>query len=135
MPLKRLEFKAGVNRERTRYANENGWYECDKIRFRQQLPEKIGGWSRISAKTFQGICRSLWTWLTLANQKLTGVGTHLKFYIEQGGVYSDITPIRSTTTNAATFAATNGSTTITVTDTSHGALVGECVTFISAVSL
>ena len=103
MPLKRLEFKAGVNRERTRYANENGWYECDKIRFRQQLPEKIGGWSRISSSTFQGVCRSLWTWLTLANQKLVGVGTHLKFYLELGGEYSDITPIRSNTTNAATF--------------------------------
>ena len=135
MPLKRLEFKAGVNRERTRYANENGWYECDKIRFRQKLPEKIGGWSRISSSTFQGICRSLSTWLTLANQKLVGVGTHLKFYLERGGQYSDITPIRATTTNAATFSATNGSTTITVSDSSHGARVGDFVTFSSAVSL
>ena len=135
MPLKKLDFRPGVNRERTRCANENGWYECDKIRFRQKLPEKIGGWSRISASTFQGVCRSLWTWLTLANQKLTGVGTHLKFYLELGGEYSDITPIRSTTTNAATFAATNGSTTVTVTDSSHGAAVGDFVTFSSAVSL
>ena len=135
MPLMKLDFRPGVNRERTRYANENGWYECDKIRFRQKLPEKIGGWSRISSSTFQGVCRSLWTWLTLANQKLTGVGTHLKFYLELGGEYSDITPIRSTTTNAATFAATNGSTTVTVTDSSHGAAVGDFVTFSSAVSL
>jgi len=135
MPLKKLDLRPGVNRERTRYANENGWYECDKIRFRQKLPEKIGGWTRISANTFQGVCRSLWAWITLAGSQLVGVGTHLKFYIEQGGVYSDITPIRATTTNAATFSASNGSTTITVTDNSHGAIVGDFVTFSSAVSL
>ena len=135
MPLKKLDLRPGVNRERTRYANENGWYECDKIRFRQKLPEKIGGWTRISANTFQGVCRSLWAWVTLAGSQLVGVGTHLKFYIEQGGVYSDITPIRATTTNAATFSASNGSTTITVTDSSHGAIVGDFVTFSSAVSL
>lgn len=135
MPLKKLDLRPGVNRERTRYANENGWYECDKIRFRQKLPEKIGGWTRISANTFQGVCRSLWAWITLAGSQLVGVGTHLKFYIEQGGVYSDITPIRATTTNAATFSASNGSTTITVTDNSHGASIGDFVTFSSAVSL
>jgi len=135
MPLKKLDLRPGVNRERTRYANENGWYECDKIRFRQKLPEKIGGWTRISANTFQGVCRSLWAWITLIGSQLVGVGTHLKFYIEQGGVYSDITPIRATTTNAATFSASNGSTTITVTDSSHGASVGDFVTFSSAVSL
>jgi len=135
MPLKRLEFKPGINRERTRYANENGWYECNKIRFRQLLPEKIGGWSRISGNTFQGICRSLWAWSTLVGSKLTGIGTHLKFYLELGGVYYDITPIRATTTNATTFSATNGSATITATDSSHGASVGDFVTFSSAVSL
>ena len=135
MPLKKLDLRPGVNRERTRYANENGWYECDKIRFRQKLPEKIGGWTRISANIFQGVCRSLWAWITLAGSQLVGVGTHLKFYIEQGGVYSDITPIRATTTNAATFSASNGSTTITVTDNSHGASIGDFVTFSSAVSL
>ena len=135
MPLKKLDLRPGVNRERTRYANENSWYECDKIRFRQKLPEKIGGWTRISANTFQGVCRSLWAWITLAGSQLVGVGTHLKFYIEQGGVYSDITPIRATTTNAATFSASNGSTTITVTDNSHGASIGDFVTFSSAVSL
>tara|TARA_Y100001963_G_scaffold32504_1_gene44954 strand:+ start:3550 stop:5415 length:1866 start_codon:yes stop_codon:yes gene_type:complete len=135
MPLQKLAFKPGVNREKTRYANENGWYECNKIRFRQQLPEKIGGWQRISGNSFQGVCRSLWSWVTLIGTKLVGVGTHLKFYIERGGAYYDITPIRATTTNAATFAATNGSTTITVTDNSHGASVGDFVTFSSAVSL
>lgn len=135
MPLKKLELKPGIDRERTRYSSEGGWYECDKVRFRQEFPEKIGGWKRISANTFTGICRSLWAWTTLAGQRFVGVGTHQKFYLELGGDYYDITPIRATTTNAATFAATNGSTTITVTDSSHGAAVGDFVTFSSAVSL
>jgi hypothetical protein len=135
MPLKKLALKPGVNRERTRYSNETGWYECDKVRFRQGYPEKIGGWQRISNNTFQGVCRSLWSWVTLGSQNFVGVGTNLKFYIELGGVYYDITPIRTTTTNAATFAATNGSATITVTDASHGALVGDFVTFSGAASL
>ena len=135
MPLKKLALKPGVNRERTRYSNETGWYECDKVRFRQGYPEKIGGWQRISGSTFQGVCRSLWSWVTLGSQNFVGVGTNLKFYLELGGVYYDITPIRATTTNAATFAATNGSATITVTDASHGALVGDFVTFSGAVSL
>jgi hypothetical protein len=135
MPLQKLIFKPGINKEVTRYAAENGWYDCDKVRFRFSLPEKIGGWARISGHTFQGVCRSLWAWVTLTGAKLVGIGTHLKFYIELGGIYYDITPIRATTTNAATFAATNGSTTITVTDNSHGAAVGDFVTFSSAVSL
>ena len=135
MPFKKLEFKPGINKETTRYSSEGGWYDCDKVRFRQQFPEKIGGWSRISSNTFLGVCRSLFAWLTLAGQKLTGVGTSKKFYLEQGGVYYDVTPIRATTTNAATFAATNGSTTLTVTDSSHGASAGDFVTFSSAVSL
>ena len=135
MPFKKLELKPGINKEATRYSSEGGWYDCDKVRFRQNFPEKIGGWSRISGNTFVGICRSLSAWLTLAGQKLTGVGTSKKFYLEQGGVYYDVTPIRATTTNAATFAATNGSTTLTVTDNTHGAAVGDFVTFSSAVSL
>jgi len=135
MPFKKLELKPGINKEATRYSSEGGWYDCDKVRFRQNFPEKIGGWSRISGNTFVGICRSLSAWLTLAGQKLTGVGTSKKFYLELGGVYYDVTPIRATTTNAATFAATNGSTTLTVTDSSHGAVVGDFVTFSSAVSL
>ena len=135
MPLQKLVFKPGINKEVTRYAAENGWYDCDKVRFRFSLPEKIGGWARISGHTFQGVCRSLWAWVTLTGAKLVGIGTHLKFYIELGGIYYDITPIRATTTNAATFAATDGSTTITTTDNGHGAAVGDFVTFSSAVSL
>lgn len=132
MPLKKLTLKPGVNRENTRYTNENGWYVSDKIRFRQGTPEKIGGWTRISANTFLGVCRSLWNWITLAGQNLLGVGTNLKFYIEQGGVYNDITPIRaSSTINADPFAG-NGTTTVTVTDTAHGGITGDFVTFSGA---
>ena len=93
MPIKKIVLKPGVNRENTRYTNEGGYYESDKVRFRQGTPEKIGGWQRISAYTFLGLCRSLWNWVTLGSLNLLGVGTNLKFYIESGGVYNDITPI------------------------------------------
>ena len=136
MPLQKSLFKPGVNRENTRYTTEGGWYECEKVRFRQGNPEIIGGWTRLSTNTFLGVCRSLWNWITLAGQNLVGVGTNLKFYIEQGGDYNDITPIRaSSTINNNPFVATNGSSTITVTDTSHGCITGDFVTFSGAVSL
>ena len=136
MPLQKLQFRPGVNREGTTLANEGGWYDCDKVRFRSGFPEKIGGWAALSYNTFQGVCRSLWNWVTLRQFNLLGVGTNLKFYIENGGAYYDITPIRLNTTNTTTFAATNGSTTITVTDTGvAGIQVGDFVTFSSAVSL
>jgi len=134
MPLQKLVLKPGVNRENTRYTNENGWYESDKIRFRQGTPEKIGGWKRISASTFIGVCRSLWNWITLAGQNLMGVGTTSKFYIENGGAYYDITPIRAehTLTNPfTTSTATNsgGKTTVTVADAAGGFTDGAYVTF------
>ena len=133
MPLKKLTLKAGVNRENTRYTNENGWYVSDKVRFRQGTPEKIGGWQRISVNTFLGVCRSLWNWITLTGFNLLGVGTNLKFYIEQGGAYNDITPIRaSSTINNNPFAG-NGTTTVTVTDTAHGGNTGDFVTFSGAI--
>jgi hypothetical protein len=132
MPLKKLTLKAGVNRENTRYTNENGWYVSDKVRFRQGTPEKIGGWTRISTSTFLGTCRSLWNWITLGGANLLGVGTNLKFYIELGGVYNDITPIRaSSTINNNPFAG-DGTTTVTVTDTAHGGSTGDFVTFSGA---
>jgi hypothetical protein len=135
MPLKKLTLKAGVNKENTRYTNENGWYVSDKMRFRQGTPEKIGGWVRISASIFQGVCRSLWNWVTLTSLNLIGVGTNLKFYIESGGAYNDITPIRSTVTiNTNPFALT-ASTTVTVTDTSHGCFTGDFVTFSGATTI
>jgi hypothetical protein len=133
--LKKILFKPGVNKENTRYTNENGWYVSDKVRFRQGTPEKIGGWQRISEYTFQGVCRSLWNWVTLNFQNLMGVGTNLKYYIERGGVYFDITPIRaSSTINNNPFALT-ASTTVTVTDTSHGCITGDFVTFSGAVDI
>ena len=95
MPLKKLQQKSGVNRENTRYTNENGYYVSDKVRFRQGTPESIGGWQRISTTTFLGVCRSLWNWVTLGGQNLLGVGTNLKFYIESGGAYNDITHLRA----------------------------------------
>lgn len=133
--LKKIIFKPGVNRENTRYYTENGWYDCDKIRFRQGSPQKIGGWNRISSSTFEGICRSLWAWQTLAQVPLTGVGTNLKFYISRGGNYYDITPIRTAANLTTPFAATNGSTVITVTAPSHGAKNGDFVTYNGATTL
>jgi len=135
MPLQKILFKPGVNRENTRYTTEGGWYECDKIRFRQGNPEVIGGWNRISPFTYLGVCRSLWNWVTLGGLNLVGVGTNLKFYIEKGGAYNDITPIRATSTiNNNPFALT-ASTTVTVTDTAHGATTGSFVTFSGAVDI
>jgi hypothetical protein len=136
MPLQKILFKPGVNKENTRYTNEGGWYDCDKIRFRQGTPEKIGGWQQISSYTYEGTCRSLWSWSSLGGITYVGVGTHLKFYIEEGGAYNDVTPLRAVQTGlSGPFAATNGSTTITVTDYSHGATDGDYVTFFGAVAL
>lgn len=135
MPLKKLVLKPGVNKENTRYASENGWYDCDKVRFRQGTPEKIGGWQRISANTFLGVCRSLWNWITLGNLNLLGVGTNKKFYIESGGAYNDITPIRDTATLTNPFTTSNGFPTVTVADTAHGALTGDYVTFSGATAV
>jgi hypothetical protein len=129
MPLKKILFKAGVNRENTRYTNENGWYDCDKVRFRQGTPEKIGGWERLSDKSFLGICRSLWNWITLGGINLISVGTEKKFYISQGGFYYDVTPIRESVTLTNPFDITNNSSTITVTDANSGYAIGDFVTF------
>ena len=129
MALQKTIFKPGVNRENTRYTTEGGWYECDKVRFRQGTPEKIGGWTQLTANTYLGTCRSLWNWVTLANVNLVGVGTNLKFYILQGGGYNDVTPIRSTVTLTNPFTATNGSAVISVSDTDHGCRTGDYVTF------
>ena len=132
MPLQKLALKPGVNRENTRYTSEGGWYESDKIRFRQGTPEKIGGWQRISSTTFLGVCRSLWNWVTLGSQNLIGVGTNLKFYIENGGAYNDITPIRATVTLTNPFTTVNGSPTVTVVDANGGYTSEDFVTFSGA---
>ena len=135
MPLSKLNFKPGINKEETDYSNEGGWVDGDKIRFRKGRVEKIGGWEKLSPDTLVGSARALHSWISLGGNKYLGIGTTNKYYIEEGGAYNDITPIRKTTTNSATFAATNGSSTLTVTDSGHGAVNGDFVTFSSAVSL
>ena len=135
MPLQKIVFKPGVNRENTRYTTEGGWYDCEKVRFRQGTPEKIGGWTQISPYTYEGVCRSLWTWATLNGTVLTGVGTNLKFYIEEGGSYNDVTPISTFVTLSGPFTATSGSAVIAVVDVAHGLSDGDYVTFIGAKSL
>jgi len=132
MPLQKVLLKAGVNREGTRYTNEGGWYDGDKIRFRQGTPEKIGGWTRISASTYLGTARSLHNWVNLAGANYIGVGTHLKFYIEQGGGYNDVTPLRATVSLTNPFTMTSGSTTVLVTDANGGFIDEDFVTFSNA---
>jgi hypothetical protein len=132
MPLKKISLRPGVNRENTRYTTEGGWYDCDKIRFRQGTPEKIGGWARISANYFEGICRSLWNWVTLAGLNLIGVGTNLKLYVNRGGAYYNITPVRTrdyTASLSNPFDTTSASIIVTVNDTAHGAQTGDLVYF------
>ena len=129
MPLSKILFKPGVNRENTRYTTEGGWYECDKIRFRQGNPEKIGGWTSFAFDTFQGVCRSLWNWVTLAGESLVGVGTNLYFYILKGGAYYDITPIRKTVTLTNPFTATLSSSVIKITEVDHGCLNNDTVIY------
>jgi hypothetical protein len=148
MPLQKLALRAGVNRESTSLANEGGYYSSNKIRFRSGQPEKIGGWTKDSGSyvstykpstgTLWGVCRALWNWVNLAGSNLLALGTNVKYYIQSGtnGFYYDVTPIRSTTAaGEITFAASNGSKTITVTDAGHGAQTGDFVTFSGAVSL
>lgn len=135
MPLTSLKFKPGINREITSYSNEGGFFDCEKIRFYTAFPEKIGGWVKQSGNTYLGTARALHNFIALDGSDYMGVGTHLKYYIEEGGEFNDITPTRKTSTNSITFSATNGSSTITVTDASHGAVVNDFVTISGAVSL
>ena len=134
MPLTKIQFRPGVNRETTSYGDENGWFNSDLIRFRKGRPEKIGGWERLSSNTIDGIGRSLHVWAALDGSKLMGLGTETKVYIEEGGGYNDITPIRSTATLGANPLTTGaaGSGVVTVTAGSHGAVTGDFVTFSGA---
>ena len=131
-----LKFKPGIVSDITPYSNEGGFVDCDKIRFRLGTPEKMGGWSKYSVSTYEGTARRLHNWVALDGSDFLGVGTELKYYIEEGQTFTDITPIRNTTSAGdVTFGATNGSTTITVTDPAHGANENDFVVFSGAVSL
>lgn len=135
MPLTKLLFKPGINRDVTSYSNEGGWVDCDRVRFRLGFPEIIGGWEKYSTNTYVGTARGLFNWSALDGSNLLGLGTEVKYYIEEGQQFYDVTPIRKTSTNSITFAATNGSSTITATDSNHGAVTGDHVTISGAVSL
>ena len=136
MPLSKLQFRPGVNREITAYSNEGGWFDIDNVRFQKGYPEKIGGWQKRSTNSFLGTCRALHPWVSLNRDQYVGVGTNLKYYIDEGGFYNDVTPLRLTTSaGAITFAATNGSSELTVSHTNHGAVVNDFVTYSGAASL
>jgi hypothetical protein len=136
MPFLKLNFRPGINKDTTNYANEGGWYECDKIRFFSGFPQKIGGWIKTSPTAFLGVCRQMWNWITSYQDNFLALGTNKKVYIEVGGVFYDITPLRaSSTAGAVKFTATDGSATIAVYEPSHGATAGDYVTFSDADTL
>ena len=135
MPLTKFQFKPGINKEETDYSNEGGWVDGNKIRFRKGRVEKIGGWEKATSNTYLGSARALHSWISLGSSRFLGLGTTSKYYIESGGIFNDVTPIRATTTNGIVFAATNGSNIITATDSDHGAVVGDSVTISGAATL
>ena len=135
MPLQKYVFRPGINKEGTAYSNEGGWFNSNLVRFRKGLPEKIGGWQKASTDSFKSTGRALHAWVDLAGTKFLGLGTTWKYYVLEGSTYNDVTPIRATTTNGIVFAATNGSTTITATDSNHGAIINDFVTISGAASL
>ena len=130
MPLTKLQFRPGINKESTSYANEGGYYSCDKVRFRSGYAEKIGGWVNQTASTFKGICHTMWNWITFGGNNLLAVGTNSKYYVESTGTYHDITPLAFSGTIAANpFSTTDGSLLVTVTHSGHGSAIGSYVTF------
>ena len=136
MPLQKLQFRPGLNREGTDYSNEGGWYDADKVRFRSGFPEKIGGWSRMTNAQFLGLARALWNWVTLAGSNYLGVGTNLKYYVEQGGTYNDITPVTFTSANVANaFTITSGSNSMVIVDGGYSPSVGDYLTISNAASI
>ena len=136
MALSKFIFRPGINREGTDYDNEGGWFDANLIRFKNGRVQKIGGWAKDTLDTYLGKARALHAWVSLEGSKYLGVGTTWKYYIKQGTNFDDVTPIRATTSAGdVTFAATNGSSTVTITDTSHGAATNDFVTFSGAASL
>ena len=135
MPLTKLQFAPGINKEMTDLMDKGGWADANLVRFRKGMPEKIGGWQKAVTSSYLGTGRALLAWVDLEYTKYLGLGTTWKYYVNSGSDYFDITPIRATTTNGIVFAATNGSSTITATDDDHGAVVNDFVTISGAVSL
>lgn len=136
MPLTKLVFRPGINRETTAYANEGGWWDCNLVRFRAGKPETVGGWVRYTRSPMLGTCRAIFPWQTLFGNIYLGLGTSQKYYVSTGSIIKDITPIRTTTAAGdVTFSATTGSSTLTVSDIAHGAVMGDFVTYSGAVSL
>ena len=135
MPFIKLNFKPGLNRDQTNYSNEGGWFECDKIRFLSGYPQKIGGWIKATPNFMLGVGRQMYNWLTTYSDNLLGIGTNKKLYIEVGGVFYDITPLRATSVNATTFTATTGSSTLVVANSASATNTGDFVTFSGAASL
>jgi hypothetical protein len=136
VPLEKFTLRPGINKEGTDYSNEGGWFDANLIRFRKNHPEKIGGWAKNTLNTFKSTARALHAWVDLELTKYLGLGTTWKYYIKQGDVFNDVTPLRVTTSAGdVTFSATNGDATITVTDTSHGAVKNDFVTFSGAATL
>jgi len=135
MSLAKYVFRPGINKEGTNYSNEGGWFDADKVRFRKGRPERIGGWQKQSTDSFIGTARKIFVYRASSGTNYITLGTHQKFYVLEGNVFSDVTPIRATTTNGIVFSATNGSTTITATDNAHGAVEGDFVTLAGAASL
>ena len=136
MPLQKFLFNPGINKEGTDYTAEGGWFDGNLMRFRKGFPEKIGGWAKLLTSAYDGTGRKLLGWVSLGGTKLLGLGTRTKLYIQEGNNYNDITPLRSTTSAGdAVFAATDGSSTLTITDAAHGATAGDFVTFSGAASL
>ena len=136
MAMKALKFKPGIIRDITSLSNENGYVDCDKIRFRNGYPEKLGGWVKFSSNTYQGSARRLHNWVALDGSDFLGIGSHLKYYIEEGQNFNDITPIRfETSAGDVTFTATENSNVLTVNDPGHGSVTNDFVTFSGATSL
>jgi len=134
--LQEIDFQPGINKEATDYSAQGGWVDGNLIRFRKGRVEKIGGWAQLGTQYFLGLCRALHSWISLSGTKFLGLGTTWKYYVEEGNAYNDITPIRVTTSAGdVTFAASNGFSTITITDTAHGAVTNDFVTFSGAASL
>jgi hypothetical protein len=131
MSFIKLVFKPGINRDQTNYSGEGGWSDCDKVRFFSGFPQKLGGWQKTTVNTFIGVCRQVWNWITSFTDNFLGVGTDIKLYIEVGGQFYDITPLRATLATPDTnncVDTTNGSTTVNINVVGHGCLSGDYVT-------